>query len=48
MFTVSGFCRLQSYCGYGLRSSTGRYFLLPVLDRHNLDIAVKAHVTKVI
>ncbi|XP_061182214.1 L-sorbose 1-dehydrogenase-like [Saccostrea echinata] len=42
-----GFCRLQTFIGDGLRSSTARSFLLPASDRENLHIATNSHVTKI-
>ncbi|XP_062579973.1 L-sorbose 1-dehydrogenase-like isoform X2 [Saccostrea cucullata] len=42
-----GFCRLQTFIGDGLRSSTARSFLLPASDRENLHIATNSHATKI-
>lgn len=42
-----GFCRLQTFIGDGLRSSTARAFLLPASKRNNLHIATNSHATKI-
>ncbi|CAG5124865.1 unnamed protein product, partial [Candidula unifasciata] len=46
--TLEGICRLQSTTINGERMATGRAFIHPVLDRTNLDVALRAHVTKII
>ncbi|XP_052687911.1 L-sorbose 1-dehydrogenase-like [Crassostrea angulata] len=42
-----GFCRLQTFTGDGLRSSTARSFLIPASKRENLHISINSHATKI-
>ncbi|XP_025092332.1 glucose dehydrogenase [FAD, quinone]-like [Pomacea canaliculata] len=46
--TMLGFSRVQSTQMNGVRYSTSRAFLHPVLDRSNLHVGVNAHVTRVL
>ncbi|KAK3095685.1 hypothetical protein FSP39_017574 [Pinctada imbricata] len=43
-----GFCKLQSFTGNGLRSSTARGYLISASKRPNLHIAPNSHVTKIL
>lgn len=44
----TGFMVAQGTIRNGARCSTSKAFLQPAIDRENLDIAMKAHVTKVL
>ncbi|XP_025092328.1 glucose dehydrogenase [FAD, quinone]-like isoform X1 [Pomacea canaliculata] len=46
--TMLGFSRVQATQKNGVRYSTSRAFLHPVLDRSNLHVGVNAHVTRVL
>ncbi|XP_076442479.1 glucose dehydrogenase [FAD, quinone]-like [Babylonia areolata] len=46
--TMEGVAHIQSTAADGLRYSTSRAFLYPVLHRENLHVVTDAHVTKVV
>ncbi|CAG5124864.1 unnamed protein product [Candidula unifasciata] len=46
--TMEGICNSQVNSLNGERMSTGRAFIHPVLGRPNLDVAVRAQVTKIV
>ena len=43
----TGYCKTLTTTHHGERQSTAEAFLRPAMNRHNLHVSVRSHVTKV-